>query len=77
MSEFLEKFEIIEGITDIVNVFKQIWQGVTGWFQDLPLIELWEDIFPSDIAIVIQQFIILMILLAIIGIIRKVTVIFG
>lgn len=77
MNLILPQFNILQGITSIVDKIKEFWQGVTGWFNDLPIIELWEDIFPSDITQVIQMFIVLMILLAIFGIIRKVTVIFG
>lgn len=67
----------ITGVTKIIDFIKGFFNIIGNWFADLPIITLWEDLLPSDIAYVIQILIVLMISLAIIGIIRKFLVIFG
>lgn len=67
----------ITGITKILDYIKGFFNIIGNWFDDLPIITLWEDLLPNDIASVIQIFIVLMITLAIMGIIRKFLVIFG
>lgn len=67
----------ITGITKILDYIKGFFNVIGDWFNELPIITLWEDLLPQDIANVIQVFIVLMITLAILGIIRKFLVIFG
>lgn len=67
----------ITGITKILDYIRGFFNIIGNWFDNLPIITLWEDLLPADIASVIQIFIVLMISLAILGIIRKFLVIFG
>lgn len=67
----------ITGITKILDYIRGFFNIVGDWFSDLPIITLWRDLLPTDIASVVQLFIVLMISLAVLGIIRKFLVIFG
>lgn len=68
---------IIQGIGKIVDYIKVFFSVITEWFENLPILDLWEDILPNDIFAVVVMVATLMITLAIIGIIRKLLIIFG
>lgn len=68
---------LYKGVDTVWTVLSNIYERFVGIFNGFPAWQIWENYVPQDIAIVLQSLVYVLIILAIVGLIKKAVLILG
>lgn len=68
---------IVQGIGNVYEKLAELFNGVRHLFDDINLTSIWANYLPADIMAVITVLFALLVILCIVGIIKRLLVVFG
>lgn len=68
---------LLQGLTKVYEKLQDLFDGVRHLFDNIDLTAIWANYLPSDIMAVITVLFALLVILCIIGIIKRLLVVFG